>query len=69
MVCIYRSLFNGEKYGLSPLTATIPAYCGKFCLVWPAILSIFGNKDINSKICFFKNDKSKASIENRVIIS
>ncbi len=41
------------------MTATIPAFFGKFSLAWPALLSLFGNKDIRRKLIWFKNKKQK----------
>jgi hypothetical protein len=44
---MYTAL-SGNK--LSPMLSTVPAYFGKFSLVWPAIACLYGNPDIYSKI-------------------
>jgi hypothetical protein len=54
---MYRA-FVKDSY-VSPMTATIPAFFGKFSLAWPALLSLFGNKDIRRKLIWFKNNNKK----------
>jgi hypothetical protein len=49
-VSMYRAFINGSE--LDPMTATIPAFFGKFSLAWPALLTLFGNKDIRNKLNF-----------------
>jgi hypothetical protein len=45
------------------MISTVPAYFGKFSLVWPAIFCSFGNPDIYSKIRNFSlKSSSKETI-------
>ena len=57
IVCMYRA-FIQDSY-VSPMAATIPAFFGKFSLAWPALLSLFGNKDIRKKLIWFRNNNNK----------
>ena len=57
IACMYR-VFSNE---LSPLLATIPAYFGKSCLIWPAFTFIFCNNDIFSRIRLLTHKKYQRS--------
>ena len=46
---MYR-VFSPAENTISPMFATIPAYCGKFCLLWPALVALFTNKEIRNKL-------------------
>jgi hypothetical protein len=46
---MYR-VFSPAENIISPMIATIPAYCGKFCLMWPSLVALFTNKEIRNKL-------------------
>jgi hypothetical protein len=39
---------------LDPLAGTLPAMFAKSAMLWTSLVYIFSNKQIRSKICFFK---------------
>jgi hypothetical protein len=56
---MYRA-FVEDSY-VSPMAATIPSFFAKFSLTWPALLSLFGNRDIRKKLICFKPRKTHKS--------
>jgi hypothetical protein len=61
---LYRAFFENSSVG--PMTATIPAFFAKFSLAWPALLSLFGNTDIKSKLCNV-NFKGNSEKDNQIV--
>jgi hypothetical protein len=45
---MYRAFINDSE--VSPMTATLPAFFAKSSFAWPALLTLFGNKDIRNKL-------------------
>ena len=62
-MCLYRAFVEGSY--VSPMTATAPAYFAKFSLTWPALLSVFGNKEIRDKLfgCHYQRKSIRAKVK------
>ena len=63
---MYRAFTPAENI-ISPMLATVPAYCGKFCLVWPALVSLLTNEEIRKKLAI-KNKNENEAFKTKVII-
>ena len=62
---MYRAFI--DKDAISPLGATYPALFAKLFLAWPAIMSLFANRDIRNKLFQKNKKKPKATSRNNIL--
>ena len=62
VVCIYI-IFYGD---ITPLGASLPAFFAKTSLTWPALLTIFTNRNISRKLWGFKKQQKNFNGKNEM---
>ena len=61
---IFGFMFENNK--VSPLVATLPALFAQSSFAWPALFILFGNEDVNKKLCCLDESIRRKSIKSIV---